>query len=80
MGLYPGELIAGTISLLANKSAYIQGGGRGRACNRGTLTWDFMVFLQIEKNMTTTAASVELYLTHQKYSEYSSTFTPGNTL
>ena len=80
MGLCPGELIAGIISLLANRSAYIQGGGRGRACNRGSLTWDFMAFLLNEKTMTTTATSVELYLTHQKYSEYSSTFTPGNTL
>ena len=58
------------------------GGGRGTACNRGTLTWDFMVFLQNEKTMTPTATSVELhvYITHHKYSEYSSTFTRDNTL
>ena len=50
-------------------------GGGGLA--RGALTWDFMGFLQNEKTVATTVTNVKPYLTHQKYSEYSSTFTRG---
>ena len=52
----------------------------GRACNWGALTYGILWYFYKKKIMTTTATSVEPYLTHQKYSEYSSTLTRGNTL
>ena len=48
-----------------------------------SLPWGrYRYFLELhnEKAMTTTATSVEPYLTRQKYSEYSLSFTHGNTL